>query len=247
MITISGSVPDPSLLLKYPPGSVKRLITDILHSSSKEYGYRSLKEFEFELQLRDSIIHASIDLFRSRFSFKDFHDSICNEKYWERTDEGGFLSHAHVKPYDAINDIYINSYMYGTECATAIVVVYYKAVADTFPEQRFNELFPRIYLMDWQYTNNRLGITLDRRPHDYLPGDCRYFKNPDVDPLTPQWQGENVIDLGFGNYYGHGIGIARPEIIIEALNQHRSPGSETSAYLMDMVTQLGFKQLAALI
>ena len=56
---------------------------------------------------------------------------------------------------------------------------------------------------------------------DYLPGDCRYFNNPDVDPLTPEWQGENAIDLSGGMYYGHGIGIKTADKIIEILNHNR--------------------------
>ena len=79
---------------------------------------------------------------------------------------------------------------------------------------------------------------------DYLPGDCRYFNNPDVDPLTPEWQGQNAIDLSGGMYYGHGIGIKTADKIIEILNHNRIQDSTTSAYLMDMATRPGFMHLS---
>ena len=97
--------------------------------------------------------------------------------------------------------------------------------------------------MNWQSLDKDLGIYLLRNPADYIPGDCRYFKNPDVNPLTPEWQGENAIDLGNGTYYGHGIGIKTAEEIIDALNSRRISEDSVSAYLMTSVTLLSFKYL----
>lgn len=244
MIYVSNAELDPVIYSKYPPGSIKGTIIGILSSSTKEYIYPSIEYLEFELELRQNIIFAATELYRSSFSFKTFQNSKCNDAFWERTEEGGFLSRGDVKSSDALKDVYINSSLYGTECATAIIIILYRAIVEMFPESLFNEMFPVIYLMDWQYSNNNLGIHVLRQPDDYLPGDCRYFKNPDVDPVTPQWQGENVIDLGFGEYYGHGIGIGNSDRIIEVLNRHRIPDSQTSAFLMDIVTRPGFRTLA---
>jgi protein-glutamine gamma-glutamyltransferase len=244
MIQIPGSLIDAGTMLsQYPPSSIERTIVETLSSSDKIYYYESLNELQFELTLRKSIVAASRDLNKSYFSFRVFRSSICNPEFWERTDEGGFLLKSGVKPYNAIRDIYINSSQYGTECATAIVIVYYKALADILPENIFNGLFSRIYLMDWQQLDKNLGVTYYYNPTDYFPGDCRYFKNPDVDPLTPEWQGENVIYLDNGLYYGHGIGIKTADEIIMALNSHRKSGSEVPAYLLNSVTRLGFKSL----
>jgi protein-glutamine gamma-glutamyltransferase len=245
MIQIPGSLIDAGTMLsQYPPSSIERTIVETLSSSDKIYYYESLNELQFELTLRKSIVAASRDLNKSYFSFRVFRSSICNPEFWERTDEGGFLLKSGVKPYNAIRDIYINSSQYGTECATAIVIVYYKALADILPEKIFNGLFSRIYLMDWQQLDKNLGVTYYYNPTDYFPGDCRYFKNPDVDPLTPEWQGENAIYLDNGLYYGHGIGIKTADEIIMALNSHRKSSSEVPAYLLNSVTRLDFKSLA---
>lgn len=205
--------------------------------------YSSMDQLQFELALRNNIISASRQLNRSGISFRTFRNSMCNPAFWERTIEGGFLLKTGVRSNDAIRDIYVNGFLYGTECATAIVIVYYKAIMDLYPAELFNQLFSGIYLMNWMHLDSDLGVTTYRNLTDYFPGDCRYFKNPDVDPMTPQWQGENAIDLGDGTYYGHGVGITTAAGIIAALNRHRAPGSGQSAYLTDSATRPDFKYL----
>jgi len=245
MIKISGNTLEPnSIAGQYKSNSIEIKIIDILSSSSTIYKYDSEDQLKFELSLRKSLIAASRALYRSKFSFKVFRKSKCNTDFWHRTNEGGFLLERGVMASDAINDIYINGSKYATECSTAIVIVYYKAIADVYPKELFNKMFPEIYLMNWQHLDSDLGITNKSKLPDYFPGDCRYFKNPDVDPLTPEWQGENTFDLGNDTYYGHGLGIADSERIIRALNRRRIEDSTTSAYLMDSAVRPNFKYLA---
>jgi protein-glutamine gamma-glutamyltransferase len=245
MIRIADKTFDPSSLKdEYKPDSIERKIIDIMALSTTVYRYHSLEDLKFEIKLRINIISASRELNDSHFAFRVFRQSVCNEDYWTRTDEGGFLQRDDVKPYDAIKDIFINSSKYGNECATAIVIVYYKAILNVFPENLFNEMFPKIQLMNWHYIDDDLRISYFKGQGDYLPGDCRYFKNPEVNPLTPQWQGENAIDLGDGTYYGHGVSVRNAEGIIEALNARRKEGATESAYLVDSATRLDFKYLS---
>ncbi len=246
MIKIANSSIDPNTIkANFMQNSVENKILDILIASREVYNYGSQNQLLFELKLRKSIVNAAKDLNKSRFSFRIFRKSICNKNYWNRTNDGGFDLKDGVKPSEAINDIYIHSSLYGTECATAIIIVYYKALVDVFPEEQFNRLFSGIYLMNWQHLDPDLGISDFMRPADYLPGDCRYFKNPDVDPLKPEWQGENTFLLDNGLYYGHGLGIATGEKIIDELNKKRIHGSTTSAYLMNSVKRLNFRYLGS--
>ena len=245
MITISGSeITSDSMAFQYKAGSIQRKSLDKLSSSSVTYMYDSLKQLEFELDMRTGIVNAAIELSKSKLAFRTFRKSMCNTDYWERSNEGGFLVKDGIKPSDAIRDIYKNSHKYGTECATAIVIVYYKALVGIYTEEQFNDIFQGIYLMNWGYLDSDLGIRYYRSVSDILPGDCLYFKNPDVNPLTPEWQGENVIDLGNGTYYGHGIGIRNAEGVIEALNKQRKSEATQSAYLLNSATRPAFKLLA---
>lgn len=245
MINIDGNIIDSGTLMnEYPSEGIESKIIHILTSSDAVYHYSSINQVKFEADFRKNIISASKKLSDSRFSFKVFNKSKCNSNYWERTDEGGFRIKEGVIPSEAINDIYVSSSKYGTECATAMVIVFCKALVDTFPSNLSDKLLKGIYLMNWQHLNSSLGIEYYRNPADYLPGDCRYFKNPDVNPETPEWQGENTIDLGNGTYYGHGIGITTAGIIIRELNKNRVSGSNTSAYLLDSATRPDFKHLS---
>jgi protein-glutamine gamma-glutamyltransferase len=90
-----------------------------------------------------------------------------------------------------------------------------------------------------------LAIVIYPKAADLIPGDARYFSNPDVDPLTPQWQGENAYYLGGGLYYGHGIGVTNADGIIRALNRARKKDATQSAFLNEMVKRQDYRQLAS--
>ena len=231
----------------YPAGSVEREILTKMNAGSERCEYSTVAQLQFELKLRREIINAANELYRSRMAFKVFRDSICNPRYWNRMNDGGFSLKEGVRPSEAIQDIFINSSLYGTECATAMVIVYYKALLNVFPANQFDRMFPKIYLMNWHQIDPLLReIGLMRSVSDFLPGDRLYFMNPDVDPTTPEWQGENVIDMGNGLYYGHGIGKYNAAVIIDALNQNRKEDADESAYLMDSAGRPNFKKFADL-
>lgn len=235
MIIISGNIIDFSF--------IERKIINILSSSREVHEYDSQNQLLFEVAMRHAIVVAAIELSKSDLSFTPFKKSRCNPVYWNRTHAGGFELIRGVKPSDAIKDIYINSSKYGTECSTAIIIIYYKALVDILPEELFNELFSNMYLYDWKVDSD-LGINTIKTPKEYLPGDCRYFNNPDYNPDTPWWRGENTIDLGDGKFYGHDIGIKTAKEIIKKLNKHRISGSQISAYMLNSVTRPDFKSLA---
>jgi protein-glutamine gamma-glutamyltransferase len=244
MIKFAGAESDiKKLLEKYPEESPERIILRQLSDSSRTYEYASRDELLFETDLRGNIIRSAKELYRARLGFRTFHESRCNEAYWNRREDGGFVLKAGVKPSAAIRDIFKNTRKYATECATAIVIIFYAAVLEVFSDSLFDEAFPEIVLMNWMEMDELMGVATYRRITDFLPGDCRYFRNPDVNPLTPEWQGENAIDLGDGRFYGHGIGIGSKERIIAALNDNRIEDAQASAYLMDTATRPNFINL----
>lgn len=231
----------------FSPDALQQDILAAMMRSREVYAYGDIRELIAELKLRRSVVAASWGLARSGIRFKVFRDSFANPDYWRRTLNGGFQLRGDVRPSDAIRDIYRNGPQYGTECATAMIIVLYKALLDVMPEEEFNRLYSDIYLMDWAYLDRDLALTDVIDAADLLPGDARYFKNPDVNPVTPEWQGENAYYLGGGQYYGHGVGVADADGIIGALNRQRKEGATQSAYLTNSTKRQNYKWLAKYI
>ncbi len=210
--------------------------------SPDRYAFRDWRSYAYEMALRRSIVNAAAGLNASGASFAVDRDSRCNPAYWQRTHYGGFRLLPSVVPADAVRDIFVNGSLYAFECASAIVIVYYKAVLDTFTDDTFNRMFANMYLYHWNYD---MDLRLTNLPvPGFLPGDVLYFRNPDVNPNTPEWQGENAVDMGGGLYFGHGIGITTADRIIFHLNNHRAPGAQRSAYLMETAVRPDFRYLS---
>ena len=244
MIFIAGKQTGPEAVPGIREGGTEQQVLSQLAGSSQRFDYDSTEQLLFELRLRAATVAASKELDRSGMGFAIFRKSKCNPEFWERTGEGGFLLKSGAKPGEAILDIFRNGRKYATECATAMVIVYYRALLDVLGEEKFDRLFPKIQLMNWHHLDRLLlDVGLMKKYPLYLPGDRRYFANPDVDPLTPEWQGENVIDLDGTLYYGHGIGIRNAEAIIRALNKNRIEDADDSAYLMDSAGRPDYKKL----
>lgn len=215
--------------------------------SSVVYAYATLEDLLFELQTRSKIVAAAIGLYDSGVRFATFERSECNEMYWNRQENGGFRLRRGVMPADGIMNIYNQGPLYAFECATAMVIVMYRAILDVIGKDAFNLYFNDLVLYDWQYDSDLRLIPVMNKQEAY-PGDIVYFENPDHRPEAPEWQGENAIVLGNGLYYGHGIGIRTAEGIIAALNRERKPGSTIEAKQADLVLHMDFnylKQLAA--
>lgn len=247
MIIIAHTPLSPlSLSDTYDTGSIEtRLLEQMSDSTTHDYTYESLDTLKFELQLRKEIVYAATALHNSGMSFAIFHQSRCNPIYWERTQAGGFQLKPGSLPSDAISNIYVEGHYYATECATAMMMVCYRALLSVFGVKAFNAVFHHIHLMNWHIRETLLDEFGQPDPvTDFLCGDRGYFMNPDVDPVTPQWQGENVIVMPDERYYGHGVGIANAQNIVNSLNAYRKKDAVRSAFLMDSVSRLSFKKLA---
>jgi protein-glutamine gamma-glutamyltransferase len=216
-------------------------IIEMMGQYSQVYEYQTIDQLDFELEMRVQIMKAAVLLDKSGAEFTGLRYSKCNEKYWRRTPNGAFILKANVPPQTGIADIFRNGKKYAFECATAIVIIFYKAVLESVDKNVFNQLFSGLYLYDWQHDQD-----LDLPVHDgrdFLPGDCVYFKNPEYNPKTPQWRGENSIVMGKNLYFGHGIGMRTSQFIINYLNKKRQKNSHQPAYLTTEITRLNFRYL----
>ncbi|WP_028549130.1 protein-glutamine gamma-glutamyltransferase [Paenibacillus sp. UNC451MF] len=243
MIVINGSSapPDLSSLTE-----AERMVYREKDRSTRTYNYDSWNSLLFELRVRAAIIEAAVAMNSSEVSFASFKKSRCNEIFWERKENGAFLQRKNVRSSEAIRDIFENGSLYAFECATAIIILLYKAVLDIIGDEKFDKLFNNLYLYSWNYDHDLRLITLHHGAEAF-GGDIQYFKNPDVNPEWIEWQGENAIKMGAGLYYGHGIGIKTGDEIIEKLNKVRIEGSTVSAYLMDEVTFPDFAYLEKMV
>ncbi|GBG10970.1 protein-glutamine gamma-glutamyltransferase [Paenibacillus agaridevorans] len=210
------------------------------------YSYPSLDSLIFELKMRSHIVEAAKAMYASGVSFASFSNSRSNEQYWIRTPQGGFLLRPNVLPSDAVNDIFENGHLYAFECAGAIIIILYKAVLDAIGEAAFNRHFRNLYLISWE-TDHDLRLNATYNLNETYHGDTMYFKNPDYDRSTPEWQGENAIKLDDNLFFGHGIGIGSAGEMIEKLNRARMPGSMTSAYLDNLIITPDFEFVRQLV
>lgn len=219
---------------------LERDIVNKKQSSTSNYHYDTLDALRFELKMRTDIVRLANALNDSGVSFATYKKSRSNPHFWLSHDDGSARLLEGVLPSDGINDIFEHGHMYAFECATAMVVIFYKAVLDMVGPAIFNETFHNLLLWNWNYDPN-LKLIIYNDINEMYPGDVVYFKNPDHDPNMPEWQGENSVVVGRNQYFGHGIGIKTSEQMIAALNHTRVPGSTISAYLTDEVVHPDFE------
>lgn len=241
MILIAGS---PATVDTSGWQPMARHIYEIKQRSPATFEYVSEHHLWFEMLLRAEIVEAARDLYESGVQFAVFSEARCNEQFWLLTPQGGFRMRPGVNPADAIRDIFRNGPLYAFECATAIPIVYYKAVLEALGDQEFNRLFQNLLLYSWNYDSD-LGLIQEHvSPRLSVPGDVLYFDNPEHAIDKPEWQGLNVVVLGEDLFYGHGLGIASGWEIVAGLNRLRRPGASVSAHLLDLIVYPDFLYLS---
>lgn len=235
MIKINHQVVEPEELNKGISNDEEKAIVKQMAANHATYEYQTIAQLKFELFFRRNTMRAARELNKSGAKFTTFRYAFPNNKYWYRLANGGFLLKPDVRPSVAILDIIKNGKLYAFDCSTAIAIVLYLATLYSIGSERFDILFGRLYLMDWQFDED-LPIT-QKYGDDYLPGDVMHFNNPDFAPEESHWRAENVIYFGDDKYYGHGVDIQSASTIINFLNKKRMRNAKQSAYLMRMITR----------
>ena len=143
------------------------------------------------------------------------------------------------KPAEALRDMFSNGRAYGFECATAMMVIYHKAILDHVGDEAFNKMFsePRqLAFFRWSIEDTDvLDVKkLVHKPMPLQPGTHYYYSNPDASPENSAFGGENVLYLGQGEFYAHGIVgssgsyIVSEKDIVDTLSSLRRTGATTA-------------------
>lgn len=235
MIIINQQRVKPSDLYPYISNKEQRTIIEYMEKYRGSYSYFTLDQLKFELKFRTNTMNAARYVQNSGAKFTTFRYAFCNKQYWNRLSNGGFLIKPNIKPSVAILDIIKNGTLYAFECSTAVAIALYIATLYSIGSSRFDILFQNLYLMDWQFDEDMQMY--QKIGDDYIPGDILHFNNPDFNPEEPHWRAENVVYFGNDLYWGHGIGIKDSSTIINFLNDKRKQKSQTSAYLMRLITR----------
>ncbi len=180
------------------------------------------------------------------FSGSSREDKV-NQRLWWMGYGGKMGVRQGTRPSEALNDIFKNGRLYGMECATATLVILYKAILDRIGPKDFDVAFAKTRLFRWEIEDDdfKKAKRTGKLP-GFWPGDHTYFKNPEFDPSNSAFQGENVIYLGKGEYFGHGLGIVTERELIDSLNSLRRPGARKSAFRDDFELRIDPKTIAKL-
>lgn len=218
---------------------------------TRDAGDLKMKASALGEQLRDKVrigaamVEACEAMARAKHQFALAHDQQFDSRLWDYLGGGGFIVKDGVRPSAALNGIFENPGQYKFECLTAQIIARYKAMLDLLGPKDFDLACPGLRVGPFRFeetlaeyfrfTGTGIEATPARKT-GLRAGDYTYFKNWDVSPdgYAAGWQGENVVALGGGKFYGHPFGIATEPEIVGFLNQHRRPGSTRSASMIEV-------------
>ncbi|MCC7382125.1 MAG: hypothetical protein IT384_09860 [Deltaproteobacteria bacterium] len=191
-------------------------------------------------KVAQAMIEASYKMSGSGISFALIKNHKANPELWTVGAGGVLTPKPGVKPSEAVADMLKNGNLYGFECATGLVVVYYQAMLDLIGPKDFDRIAADLRIGPWVTEDDLDRLMVTRYPqegwsdkelgdHRLTPGHYYYFKNWDVtdEARARGWQGENVIYLGEGKFYGHGIGLGDAEMFISKLRAEAKPDGKT--------------------
>lgn len=220
-----------------------------------------------EITFRMNVIRAAKDLAASGAQFSgDQKSDKVNKTLWtlgyggrmqvrKFVDDRGNLG----SPAKAIRDIFQNGRQYGFECATAMMVIFHKAILDTIGDAAFDAFFtePR-YLTFFRWSekdDDYLALErVEQKDDKLVAGSHYYYKNPDASDANSAFSGENVIYLGERNgerlFYAHGVigrdgnYLVTEGELLRSLSSLRRPGATQQPFRADFSYSLNAHKLA---
>jgi len=180
--------------------------------------------------IRFHAVRAARDLAASGAEFSGGHDTDrVNKKLWTMGYGGKIQVRKFLKPgilgspAAAMRDIFEHGNKYAFECATAMMVIYHKAILDMVGDDVFDAMFTDpSYLKFFRWDEKDADYLACERMEDgknfeLVPGSHYYYRNPNAS--DPAFGGENVLYLGKNDngeheFYGHGLIGSSDEYIV---------------------------------
>jgi len=220
-----------------------------------------------DLAFRQRVAQAARDLAASGASFSGCqeNDSV-NKDLWTlgyggRMQVRKFLEAGKLgSPAVALKDIFEHGRRYGFECASAMMVLFHKAILDTVGDTIFDKMFTEpayLKIFRWELKDNDyLELEqIEQGKSDLVPGSHYYYKNPDASAANSAFGGENVVYLGSENgqrmFYAHGVCGAKgtylvsEDELIASLSSLRRMGATTAPFRDTFTYSIDAKRLAA--
>ena len=205
------------------------------------------KQFR-ELQMRTHTVEGAKILDDARKAGRgmgfqpDMNNPKVNPQFWD-VQNGQIKLKPGVRPSEAVDDVFKNPNKYALDCAAGAHLVGLRAISKTIGATDFDRSHANLKLKGWQSSrqgqnaggsfNHVTGTPEGRAGNAPKPGDAGYIKNPDN--VSVAWQGENVIYLGNGQYFGHPGGIKSKDEWVNWINTNaRKPGATQSAYMSSL-------------
>lgn len=199
-----------------------------------------------QARVSKAMVDASEKMHAAGISFQLIKNHKANPDFWNVDASGTLTLKPGVKASDAINDMLSNNGKYGFECATGLVATYYVAMLDVLGPKDFDRVASDLRIGPWDMENDLERLMIEthpdggwnaevalKNPDKLLPGGYYYFRNWDVtdEARARGWQGENVIYLGGGKFYGHGIGLGPGSDFVTKLKAESKPDGKTPSLL----------------
>lgn len=202
-------------------------------------------ELRDRVKIGAAVVGACEDMAKAGHGFALWQDHKFNPQLWEPIGGGGFIIKLGVTPSEAMKDLFAHPELYEFECLTAQIILRYQAMLSLLGPADFDAACVDLRVgparfeptLGAQFEITGAGVpATDARKAELRVGDYTYFKNWDVTPQAHAegWQGENVVVLGEGRYYGHPFGITTGDEIVRFLDEKRNPGSTRSASLIEV-------------
>lgn len=126
MIVIGRSIVHPYITNEYEPfAAEKQQILSIMAGNQEIYSFRTSDELSFDLNLRVNIITSALELFQSGFQFRTFQQSFATLNIGKNVSWRIRAPSKHT-PFHCHTRYFQNGKLYGTECATAMIIIFTK-------------------------------------------------------------------------------------------------------------------------